>query len=199
MRCLLAGLLMLAPAVPLAAQPASPTASGATISAPAVPATLAGLRLSETSIFTNPQQGTQYRYVDGVNLYIDVAVQASPTQVETAGSAAFIINRGVEGFKRLPETTPGGIPRFQVVLDSAYSASLGLRTVPAHVVAARLQRGPQQRYEAWYFFVSGPRYVRVMVNSIGTSTVPEDAPEVRRRVDLFMEALLPALSAAWGL
>lgn len=200
MRSVLAVVFLLAFAIPLAAQqPAQAGSGGATISAPALPATLGALRLSETSIYTDSLRGTHYRYVDPMNLYIDVAVHAVPAPGGMPVSASSIINRAVDGFKRLPETTVGGIPRFDIVEDSAYTLAIGSRTVPAHFVAARLQRGIQRRYEALHVFMSGRRYVRVTVNSIGTSTVPEDAPEVRRQADAFVAALIPALSAAWGL
>jgi hypothetical protein len=158
-----------------------------------------GFRLSETSIFDDAMLGTHYSYGLGRNLYATVAVQPSLTLERTAATADYIISRSAQSFRTLPRTTPGGIPSFEIVRDTPDTLVIGSRTVPGHIVAAKVRRGSAERYEAWYIYFLGSRYVRVMAQSLGTSAAAPDSEVVRHQIEEFVRSVVPTVASTWRL
>jgi hypothetical protein len=189
-------LLLVAGPVLLTAQESLSSSASATtvVTAPALPTVVGGFRLSETGIFHDPMLGTHYRYRQGRNLTATVAVQPALTLERTPADSEYIITRATHSFRTLPNTTPGGIPSFDIVYDAPDSMVIGSRTVPGHVVAARVRRGAGERYEAWYIYVLGSQYVRVMVQSVGTGAAAVDSEAVRQQVEDFVRAVVPAVA-----
>ena len=184
----------------VAQQSPSASASGSpTVSAPALPKAVGGFRLSETSIFDDAMLGTHYSYGLGRNLYATVAVQPSLTLERTPATAEYILSRAAQSFRTLPRTTPGGIPSFEIVHDSPDTLVIGSRTVPGHIVAAKVRRGSGERYEAWYIYFLGSRFVRVMAQSLGTSTAAPDSEAVQRQIKEFVRSVVPAVVSNWQL
>jgi hypothetical protein len=183
---------------PLMAQANSTAGRSGTVSAPALPKAVGNLRLSETSIFDDPMLGVNYRYSFGRSLHVDVAVQPARTLEGGAATADYIVNLAAQSFRTLSRTTPGGTQDFTIVRDTADTLLIGSRVVPGHIVAAQIRRGSSaERYHAWYIYVLGDRYIRVMVQNMGTGAAGPDSQAMREEIEQFVRLIVPSVASAW--
>lgn len=194
-------LLLTSGQAPLGAQqPApEPTSRSTAVSAPSLPTPFGGFRLLETRIFADTMLGTHYSYGLGRHMHATVAVQPSLTLDRTPATAEYIVTRAAQSFRTLPHTTPGGIPRFEIVSDTQDTLVTGSGEYPGHIVGAKVNRGAGDRYEAWHIYFLGSRYVRVMVRSLNNYTDDPDREAVRQQVENFVRSVVPAVAAAWQL
>lgn len=182
---------------PLMAQANSTAGRSGTVSAPALPTAVGNFRLSETTIFDDPMLGVNYSYSFGRSLHVDVAVQPARTLEGGAATADYIVNLAVRSFRTLSRTTPGGTQDFTIVRDTADTLLIGSRVVPGHIVAARSRRGSTERYDAWYIYVLGDRYIRVMVQNMGTGAAGPDSQAMREEIEQFVRMIVPSVASAW--
>jgi hypothetical protein len=182
---------------PLMAQANSTAGRSGTVSAPALPKAVGNFRLSETSIFDDPLLGVNYSYSFGRSLHVTVAVQPARTLEGGAATADYIVNRAAQSFRTLPRTTPGGTQDFTIVRDTADTLLIGSRVVPGHIVAAQIRRGSAERYDAWYIYVLGDRYIRVMVQNMGTGAAGPDSQAMREEIEQFVRLIVPSVASAW--
>jgi len=182
---------------PLMAQANSTAGRSGTVSAPALPKAIGNFRLSETIIFDDPMLGVNYSYNFGRSLHVDVAVQPARTLEGGAATADYIVNLAVRSFRTLSRTTPGGTQDFTIVRDTADTLLIGSRVVPGHIVAARSRRGSAERYDAWYIYMLGDRYIRVMVQNVGTGAAGPDSQAMREEIEQFVRLIVPSVASAW--
>lgn len=180
---------------PLMAQANSTAGRSGTVSAPALPNAVGNFRLSETIIFDDPMLGVNYSYNFGRSLHVDVAVQPARTLEGGAATADYIVNLAARSFRTLPRTL--GIEDFTIVRDTADTLLMGSRVVPGHIVAARSRRGSAERYDAWYIYVLGDRYIRVMVQNTGTGAAGPDSQAMREEIEQFVRLIVPSVALAW--
>ena len=180
---------------PLMAQANSTAGRSGTVSAPALPKAVGNFRLSETSIFDDPLLGVNYSYSFGRSLIVTVAVQPARTLEGGAATADYIVNRAAQSFRTLPRTL--GTQDFTIVRDTADTLLIGSRVVPGHIVAARSRRGSAERYDAWYIYVLGDRYIRVMVQNMGTGAAGPDSQAMREEIEQFVRLIVPSVASAW--